>query len=91
MMAHISQAPPLASAPSHEGVGAQHDEEPDASFTSDAWRFTVGASPLVGAWLVAEKFFDGPSFSGNILAFAITWAIFELLLRGTLRLTQLEH
>jgi hypothetical protein len=87
-MAHISQAHPLATTSSHEGVGAHPEEVADTSFTSDAWRFTVGASPLVGAWLVAETFFDGPSFSGNIMAFAITWAIFELLLRGTLRLTE---
>jgi hypothetical protein len=90
-MAHISQAPRLATAPRHEGVGAQPEKETDASFTSDAWRFAVGASPLVGAWLVAETFFDGPSFSGNIMAFAITWAIFELLLRGTLRLAARQH
>jgi hypothetical protein len=86
-MAHISQAHPLATAPRHEGVGAHPEEETEASFTSDAWRFAVGASPLVGAWLIAETFFDGPSFSANIIAFAITWALFELLLRGTLRVT----
>jgi hypothetical protein len=48
--------------------------------------FVLSALPLVAAWLVAEFWFTLPSFSGNVFAFAATWAAFELATRAVVAL-----
>jgi hypothetical protein len=69
-----------------DGVGTRGEvsarEIPDEGVV---W-FVLSALPLTAAWLVAEFWFTSPSFSGNVFAFAATWAAFELLMRGVIAL-----
>ena len=67
----------------HEGVGALSGEK--TSEEGLLW-FVLSALPLAVAWLVAEFWFTSPSFSGNVFAFAATWAALELTMRGVVSL-----
>jgi hypothetical protein len=82
-MAHLLTLVAPAAFKRHEGVGALSGEQ--ASEEGVFW-FVLSALPLAAAWLVAEFWFTSPSFSGNVFAFAATWAGFELTMRGAIRL-----
>ena len=67
----------------HQGVDTLRSEQ--TSEEGVLW-FVLSALPLAIAWLVAEFWFTSPSFSGNVFAFAATWAALELTMRGVVSL-----
>lgn len=82
-MAHLLTLVAPATFKRHTRVGSRGSEQ--ASEEGVFW-FVLSALPLVAAWLVAEFWFTLPSFSGNVFAFAATWAAFELFTRAVVTL-----
>lgn len=82
-MAHLLTLVAPAAIKRHTGVGSRSSEQ--TSEEGVLW-FVLSALPLVAAWLVAEFWFTLPSFSGNVFAFAATWAAFELITRAVVSL-----